>query len=81
MFCAVALLLSYQRGLAYVDVKEVQHCVQSCREMLGIHDTIKRKKRSNSRLIRAIQVLLTFSVGVCCGFIYNGPVHRLLLGM
>ena len=35
VLCNKSLLISYQRGLPYVDVKEINHSTLDCYEMLG----------------------------------------------
>jgi len=77
ILCGKALLLSYQRGLPYVDINEIQHCMKSCQEMLAMQCVPKRTSIILTRMIRALCI---FFIGVCCGFVYNNVTHTLFIG-
>jgi len=78
VLCAKALLLSYQRGLPYVDAKEISSCMHSCREMLTGQ---ARGNNTGSGFNRLIYAMLIFFVGLCSGFVYNYFMHTLFVGI
>jgi MSHA biogenesis protein MshM len=68
--CCKALLLSYQRGMPYVDLKEVQYAISDCFEIL--HSTPKRKNYTSIVIASLVTVsFILLSIIVFKLFMYS----------
>ncbi|MBT4884685.1 MAG: AAA family ATPase [Legionellales bacterium] len=63
VLCSKSLILSYQRGLPYVDVAEINHCLSECCEIVPLS---KQKYARQERPFSFILVGMVFFIGVLC---------------
>ena len=63
LLCSKSLILAYQRGLPYVDISEINHCLADCCETVPVYG--KNHARQYG-MFSFILVTMVFLVGVLC---------------